>query len=92
MIQEKIRAQIKDAMRAKDELRKEVLRGILTAFVNEVVAERRTPQEILEDDTHLGFNKNKRLSCCITIEPWMNEMIVRIPIEMPKNDVDIIRV
>ena len=47
---EKIRSQIKDAMRAKDELRKEVLRGILTAFVNELVAKRRTPQEILGDD------------------------------------------
>ena len=47
---EKIKEQIKDAMRAKDELRKEVLRGILTAFVNELVAKRRTPQEILGDD------------------------------------------
>lgn len=47
---EKIKAQIKDAMRAKDELRKEVLRSILTAFVNELVAKRRTPQEILGDD------------------------------------------
>lgn len=47
---EKIKELIKDAMRAKDELRKEVLRGILTAFVNELVAKRRTPQEILGDD------------------------------------------
>lgn len=37
-------------MRAKDELRKETLRGILAAFVNELVAKRRTPQETLEDD------------------------------------------
>ena len=47
---DKIREQIKDAMRAKDELRKEVLRSILAAFVNELVAKRRTPQEILGDD------------------------------------------
>ena len=46
---EKIKEQIKDAMRAKDELRKEVLRSILTAFVNELVAKRRMPQEILGD-------------------------------------------
>ncbi len=46
---EKIKEQIKDAMRAKDELRKEVLRSILTAFVNELVATRHTPQEILGD-------------------------------------------
>ena len=50
MLYQQIKDQIKDAMRAKDELRKEVLRGILSAFVNQVVSERRTPQEILEDD------------------------------------------
>lgn len=50
MLHQQIKDQIKDAMRAKDELRKEVLRGILTAFVNELVAHRRTPQEMLEDD------------------------------------------
>ena len=49
-LQQTIRDQIKDAMRAHDELRKEVLRGILTAFINELVAKRRTPQETLEDD------------------------------------------
>ncbi len=49
-LQQTIKDQIKDAMRAHDELRKEVLRGILTAFVNELVAKRRTPQETLEDD------------------------------------------
>ena len=50
MLYQQIKDQIKDAMRAKDELRKVVLRGILSAFVNQVVSERRTPQEILEDD------------------------------------------
>jgi uncharacterized protein YqeY len=45
-----IKEKIKDAMRAKDELRKEVLRGILTAFVNELVATRHTPQETLPDE------------------------------------------
>ncbi len=49
-LQQTIKDQIKDAMRAHDELRKEVLRGILTAFINELVAKRRTPQETLEDD------------------------------------------
>ena len=44
-------------MRAKDELRKEVLRSILTAFVNELVAKRRTPQEILGDDDCIAVLK-----------------------------------
>ncbi len=54
---QKIRELIKDAMRAKDELRKEVLRSILTAFVNELVAKRRTPQEILGDDDCIAVLK-----------------------------------
>ena len=49
MLHNQIREEIKNAMRAKDELRKEVLRGILTGFTNELVATKRTPQEILED-------------------------------------------
>jgi uncharacterized protein YqeY len=57
MLQAKIKEEIKNAMRAKDELRKEVLRGILTAFINELVAMRRTPQETLEDDAALTVLK-----------------------------------
>lgn len=38
-------------MRSKDAARLEVLRGIVTAFVNELVAKRKTPQEILDDDS-----------------------------------------
>lgn len=49
MLHNQIREEIKNAMRAKDELRKEVLRGILTGFTNELVATKRTPQEILDD-------------------------------------------
>lgn len=50
MLHTQIKEEIKNAMRAKDELRKETLRGILAAFVNELVAKRRTPQETLPDD------------------------------------------
>jgi uncharacterized protein YqeY len=57
MLQDKIKEEIQSAMRAKDELRKEVLRGILTAFINELVAMRRTPQETLEDDAALTVLK-----------------------------------
>ncbi len=50
MIQEQILSGIKDAMRAKDKVRLEVLRGIKTAFVNELVASKRTPQDTLKDE------------------------------------------
>jgi uncharacterized protein YqeY len=57
MLHTDIKEKIKDAMRAKDALRLEVLRGLTTAFVNELVALRRTPQEILEDDKALTVVK-----------------------------------
>ena len=57
MLHTDIKEKIKDAMRAKDALRLEVLRGMTTAFVNELVAMRRTPQEFLEDDKALTVVK-----------------------------------
>ena len=50
MIQEQILSNIKDAMRAKDKIRLEVLRSVKTAFVNELVASKRTPQDTLSDE------------------------------------------
>lgn len=40
-------------MRAKDEVRLRVLRGLVTAFTNELVATKRTPQELLTDEEAL---------------------------------------
>jgi len=57
MLHTDIKEKIKDAMRAKDALRLEVLRGMTTAFVNELVAMRRTPQEFLEDEKALTVVK-----------------------------------
>ena len=45
---------IKDAMRAKDSARLEVLRGVKTAFTNELVATKRTPQDSLNDEEAIG--------------------------------------
>jgi len=53
MLHLRIKEEIKDAMRAKQALRLEVLRGILTAFVNELVAKRKTPQDTLPDEDAL---------------------------------------
>lgn len=57
MLHLEIKEKIKDAMRAREALRLEVLRGLLTAFVNELVATRHTPQEILSDDAALAVVK-----------------------------------
>ena len=59
MLQHQIREDIKTAMRAKEALRLEVLRGILTAFTNELVATRRTPQETLEDEGCIAVLKRQ---------------------------------
>lgn len=56
-IQEHIKEEIKNAMRAKEALRLEVLRGIATAFVNELVAQRKTPQDALPDTDALTVLK-----------------------------------
>jgi uncharacterized protein YqeY len=54
MIQEKILGDIKTAIKARDAARLEVLRGVKTAFVNELVATKRTPQDQLSDEEAIG--------------------------------------
>lgn len=46
----KIQEQIKEALRAKDQVRLTTLRGILAAFTNELVANGKKPSEILDDN------------------------------------------
>ncbi len=53
MLQDKIREEIKNAMRSKDETRVLVLKGILSAFTNELVATKRMPQDKLSDEEAL---------------------------------------
>ncbi len=54
MLHTQIREQIKDAMRAHDTVKLGVLRGLVTAFTNELVATKRTPQEELSDEEVLN--------------------------------------
>jgi uncharacterized protein YqeY len=53
-IQETIKEAIKEAMKAKDETRLMVMRGLSSAFTNELVATKRTPQEALPDKDALA--------------------------------------
>jgi hypothetical protein len=50
MLQDQLTVQLKDAMRARDALQTSVIRGMLAAFTNELVAKGRKPQETLGDD------------------------------------------
>jgi uncharacterized protein YqeY len=52
-----IKASLKDAMKAKEAVRLRVIRSLLTAFMNELVATKRTPQDELTDDEVMAVIK-----------------------------------
>jgi len=49
MLHEKIKEKIIEAMKEKKQVKLDVLRGLLSAFTNELVVQRKKPSEILED-------------------------------------------
>lgn len=49
-----IREQMKESMKARDAVRLNVLRGLLSSFTNEAVAKKRKPDEELTDDDALS--------------------------------------
>jgi uncharacterized protein YqeY len=48
-LQEQIKGEVKEAMKAHDTVRLSVVRGMLAAFTNELVATGKTPQDMLDD-------------------------------------------
>ena len=54
MLHQNIKEEIKKAMKAKEQVRLDVLRGVLAAFTNELVAKKRKPDEILSDEDALA--------------------------------------
>lgn len=52
-----IKGELKEAMKAKDEVRLRTVRSMLTAFTNEAVATGKTPQDELDDAAVLGVIK-----------------------------------
>ena len=50
MLHEQIKSSIKKAMLAKDTVRLETLRGMVSAFTNELVSKGRKPNEFLSDE------------------------------------------
>ena len=49
-----IREQMKEAMKARDTMRLNVLRGLLSSFTNEAVAKKKKPDEELSDEEALA--------------------------------------
>jgi uncharacterized protein YqeY len=50
MTQAELKEQMKDAMRAKDSVRLNVIRGLLTACTNEAIAKGKGPEGVLTDE------------------------------------------
>lgn len=57
MLQQQIREQLKESMKAREEIRTMVLKGLLSAFTNELVAQRKKPSEELGDGDCLNVIK-----------------------------------
>ncbi|MCC6323800.1 GatB/YqeY domain-containing protein [Candidatus Nomurabacteria bacterium] len=52
-LHEQIKGEIKTAMMARDTVKLNVMRGLVTAFMNELVATGKTPQDLLSDEEAL---------------------------------------
>ena len=50
ILHEQIKNNIKESMKRGDKVRLEVMRGLVTAFTNELVATGKTPQDMLTDE------------------------------------------
>ena len=53
-LHEQVKDEIKKAMMARDTVKLNVMRGLATAFMNELVATGKTPQDILDDEKALA--------------------------------------
>ncbi len=54
MLQQTIKADMISAMKARDTLKVETLRGLMAAFVNELVATKKKPDEAVPDEMAFG--------------------------------------
>lgn len=54
MLHEKIKTEMKQAMLAKETVRLGVIRGLLSAFTNELVSQKKKPDEMLDDESALA--------------------------------------
>lgn len=102
-LHEEIKGEIKTAMMAKDTVRLEVMRGLTTAFMNELVATGRTPQDMLTDEQALAvitriakqrkdsidqFTKGGRMDLVAEDSAQLAILETYLPKMMEKNEVE----
>lgn len=56
-LHEKVKSELKESMKARDAVKLRTVRSMLTAFMNEMVATGRTPQDMLTDEEVLAVIK-----------------------------------
>ncbi len=56
-LHEKIKVEMIEALKNREEIKLSVLRGLISAFTNELVAQKKKPQEMLNDDDTLSVIK-----------------------------------
>ncbi|MCE9517423.1 GatB/YqeY domain-containing protein [Candidatus Nomurabacteria bacterium] len=102
-LHEQIKGEIKTAMMAKDAIRLDVMRGLVTAFTNELVATNRTPTEFLTDEQTVAvisriakqrkdsidqFTKGGRMDLVEKEVAELNMLEVYLPKLMSKEEVE----
>jgi uncharacterized protein YqeY len=60
MLHEQIKGEIKEAMKAKDAVKLSVVRGLVTAFTNELITKGKKPDDFLTDDEALAVIKRAK--------------------------------
>lgn len=101
MIHQNIKAQLIEAMRAKDAVRLDVIRGLLSAFSNELIA-KGSSAEFLEDDAALAlikrsvkqhrdsidqFTKGNRMDLVEKEAAELKHLEAYVPAGMPKEEI-----
>ncbi|MDO8604867.1 MAG: GatB/YqeY domain-containing protein [bacterium] len=71
-LHEEIKAEVKPAMMAKDAVRLSVVRNMISAFTNELVATGKTPQDMLDDAGALKVIKRLSNQRKDSIEQFIN--------------------
>ncbi len=102
-LHENFREQLKDAMRAKDTVRTTVIKSLMTAATNELVATKRKPDEILTDDQTLAvirravkqrkdsieqFTKGNRPDLAATEQAELKVLEAYLPAQLSREEIE----
>ncbi len=102
MLHQTIKASLKEAMIAKDQVKLSVIRGLLTSFTNELVSKGKKPQDELNDEDVLAlisravkqrkdsikqFTDGGRADLASSEQAELDTLQVYLPAQMSEDDV-----